>query len=234
MTSPLLPRREGADATTGVVETAVPAEGQRWIRGKQMLIGHRILSFDEVASTNDVAKAEAERGAEEGLVVVAASQTKGRGRRGRGWVSRPGLGLYFSVVLRPQTPDAESVAILGGVATAEAMAGFGLQGVTIKWPNDVLVAGRKIAGVLVEPRMGKDRVEFAILGIGVNVRHAANDWPPELKDIATSLLGEGFELQPDAVLAAVLESLDRHYANPGSLLEAWSRWSGSGRPPVID
>ena len=197
------------------------------------VIGKRLLTFYDVTSTNDVAKMEAEQGAEEGLVVVAREQTQGRGRRGRGWVSRPGLGVYLSVVLRPQTPDAESIAILGGVATAEVMRNFGLEGVTIKWPNDVLVNGRKIAGVLVEPRMGQGRVEFAVLGIGVNVRHEAEDWPDELKDIATSLLREGSDVECDAVISALLKSLDEHYAKPETLLDAWSRWSGSARPPVI-
>ncbi|MFH0909483.1 MAG: biotin--[acetyl-CoA-carboxylase] ligase [bacterium] len=198
------------------------------------VIGKRLLTFYEVTSTNDMAKREAEQGAEEGLVVVAREQTQGRGRRGRGWVSRPGLGVYLSVVLRPETPDAESIAILGGVATAEVMQNFGIEGVTIKWPNDVLVNGRKIAGVLVEPRMGKGRVEFAVLGIGVNVRHAAGDWPEALKNVVTSILCEGCDVECDVVVSALLRSLDAHYAKPDSLLEAWSRWSGSPRLPVID
>ena len=197
-------------------------------------IGRHILNFDEVTSTNDIAKREAEQGAEEGLVVVAQKQTAGRGRRGRGWVSRPGLGVYLSVVLRPQATDAASIAILGGVATAEAMRNFGLEGVTIKWPNDVLANGRKIAGVLVEPRMGQGRVEFAVLGIGVNVRHTEVDWPDELKNVATSLLREGRDVECDVVISALLKSLDEHYAKPEALLDAWSRWSGSPRPPVID
>lgn len=205
------------------------------------IVGHPMVALDEVGSTNDVVKAMALHGAPDGLTVLARNQTNGRGRRGRAWVSFPGKAVYLSVLLRPawKADDVSWLGVLGGVAVAEALGACGVGDLLIKWPNDVLARGRKIAGVLVEPRLGDDSLDFAVLGVGVNVAQLAADWPPDLADIATSCKAEGADLDPDTVAVNVLEHLDRWYralaqGNRQILLDAWSRLSRSSQMPVID
>ncbi len=200
----------------------------------------RILSHDRVSSTNDLAREAALQGGEEGLVVSARSQTKGRGRRGRLWESAPGCGACFSVVLRPRlrATDAGWLAILGGVSVLSALEGLGVRNVSLKWPNDVLVAGRKIAGVLVEPRLSGERIEFAVVGIGVNVAQQAADWIAPLKEQATSCHMEGVETSCEAVRDAVLKHLGAWYqrlqaGETRELQRMWTERGGlSGVPPI--
>lgn len=206
------------------------------------LVGHPTVAFNTVSSTNDIAKELALHGAPDGLAVVARSQTQGRGRRGRTWVSRPDQAVYLSVLLRPQqwkAQDATWLGVLGGVATAEAVAAAGVESLLIKWPNDVLVRNRKIGGVLVEPRVGDEVLAFAVIGIGINVSQMQEDWPDELRDVATSCHAEGAIVDRDAVIRHALSRLDQGYrallaGERQSLLDAWSRWSGSARLPVLD
>lgn len=205
------------------------------------IVGHPLIAFDEVGSTNDVAKQLAIRHAPDGLAVVARHQTHGRGRRGRTWVSFPGQAVYCSVVLRPNWPAGEVswLGVLGGVAVANALYEIGVSELSIKWPNDILIGPRKIGGVLVEPRVGEGRLDFAVLGIGINVHQSAEDWPTELRDIATSCRAEGVSTTCDAVIRRSLRWLDTWYAslmNGGhqALLEEWSEWSGSDRLPILD
>ncbi len=205
------------------------------------VIGHPLVAIESLPSTNDAVKELALTGAPDGLAVVAAHQTAGRGRRGRTWVSCPGQAVYVSVLLRPEWPagDVTWLGVLGGVAAARAAEELGLRDLVIKWPNDVLVRGRKLGGVLVEPRMGDDQIDFAVLGIGFNVLQQPVDWPAELIDSATSCRMEGVETTCDAVIQALLRNLDYFY-QPGSekhrteLIAAWSRWSGSERMPQLD
>jgi BirA family transcriptional regulator, biotin operon repressor / biotin---[acetyl-CoA-carboxylase] ligase len=203
-------------------------------------VGSPLAAFERVGSTSDVARDLAANGAPDGQVVVARTQTRGRGRRGRTWVSLPGQGAYVSVVLRPalRADDTGWLAVLGGVAVVDALESLGLQGLKLKWPNDVLVAGRKIAGVLVEPRLSGGSIEFAVLGVGVNVGQAANDWPPELRETATSCRMEGVAASCDDVATALIRGLDRWYgivkANQFErLMEAWVQRGGTSRVPDI-
>lgn len=148
--------------------------------------GCELHCFAEVDSTNTVARDLARRGAAEGTVVIADAQTRGRGRLGRSWVSPRGRNLYLSLVVRPNLPDAfvPRLGIAAGVAVCEAVREW--CPATIKWPNDVLVAGRKVAGLLIEAESeGPSR--FLILGIGVNLNADATDFPPELRDKAGSI-----------------------------------------------
>ena len=142
----------------------------------------------ETASTNDVAREWALAGAPDGALVVAARQTRGRGRRERIWDSPAGSGLYASFVLRPDGPaeQAPNLAIVAGMAAFRALDKAGVKDLRIKWPNDVLAGGKKICGVLVEPRLGAGRIEFAVAGIGINVGQGAGDFPPNLRLPATS------------------------------------------------
>ncbi|MES2995798.1 MAG: biotin--[acetyl-CoA-carboxylase] ligase [Verrucomicrobiota bacterium] len=160
----------------------------------------RLLVKDELASTNDEAGALARAGAPHGLVVLARSQTTGRGRRGARWFSADGDSLTFSVLLRP--PEAREfwprLALAAGVAVARALAGYGLRP-GIKWPNDIWLDDKKVAGILVE---GGD--QFAIVGIGLNVN--SRGFPPEVAELATSMaLQSSAIFDPAEVLQRVID-----------------------------
>ena len=174
----------------------------------------------ETESTNDVAREWALAGAPEGAVVAAARQTRGRGRRERRWESPPGTGLYASFILRPGwlAKKAPHLAILGGMAAFRALEKAGVKNLRVKWPNDILAAGRKICGVLVEPRIGQDRIEFAVVGIGINVGQAADGFPPELREIATSCRIEGVAISVDHLLEFLVESLQQACETPFDVL----------------
>ncbi|MCG3148314.1 MAG: Bifunctional ligase/repressor BirA [Verrucomicrobiae bacterium] len=164
-------------------------------RLKTQMIGKEILVFEETASTNDVVARLADGHRGEGLVVFAESQTKGRGRHGRVWSSPRGKGLWFSVLLRPRFPLTRLT-----VAASVAVARVAGKEARIKWPNDVTLHGRKLAGILTEARDG-----VAILGIGVNVNCQAKDLPAELH--ATSLVTE----DRPGLAAELLQELDELY-----------------------
>jgi BirA family biotin operon repressor/biotin-[acetyl-CoA-carboxylase] ligase len=140
-----------------------------------------------VKSTNDEALRRAEAGAPEGLVVVAETQTAGRGRLGRSWFDRAGLSLPFSIVLRPSIPLPHYPLLALCMAGAVAEAGASLTGAAldVKWPNDVLHAGRKLCGILAESRSGESPA--LVIGAGINVNHAEEDFPDEIRERATSL-----------------------------------------------
>ena len=150
--------------------------------------GAVIHYFETTDSTNTVAQQLARAGAAEGTVVIAETQTKGRGRLGRSWISPPFRNLYLSIVLRPPVaiPDAPRLGLAVGLATAETVAEW-TPHAALKWPNDVLIDGRKVAGILMEMEAEEDRVGSLIAGIGVNLNMTRDDVPPELRDKAVSL-----------------------------------------------
>ena len=157
--------------------------------GHTKIVGRDIRVFQETTSTNDVVEKLARDEVKEGIVVFAESQSKGRGRLGRKWVSPARKGLWFSVLLRPdlRPQAATQLTILSAVALRRAIeAETGLRA-EIKWPNDILVNGRKAAGILTELRAELDRVQHLILGIGIDVNLNAGDFPSELRNHATSL-----------------------------------------------
>ncbi len=159
---------------------------------------------ETTSSTQDDAKAAAERGAPSGSVFVSLAQTAGRGRHGRSWSTAPGSAILASVVLRPTAPveSLPRLALVVGLALAESLERL-VDGVGIKWPNDVLIHGRKVSGVLVEGVFRGGTLGAVIAGFGVNIRR--NAVPPELAVRATSLEAEGLtELDPTPVLAEVL------------------------------
>jgi BirA family biotin operon repressor/biotin-[acetyl-CoA-carboxylase] ligase len=153
------------------------------------IIGQTIDYQEEIGSTNIRAKTLATQGAPEGTVVIAERQTMGKGRMGRTWSAEPGLGLWVSLILRPRVGAAQLavITILTAVAMCRAVKDItGIQ-LQVKWPNDLLYSGRKLVGILAELNGEVDRVNYLILGIGLNVNHSAADFPPELTDKATSL-----------------------------------------------
>src|SRR5580693_5189979 len=157
--------------------------------GKTKVIGRDIRVFKETTSTNDVIEKLARDGVKEGVVVFAESQTKGRGRLGRKWISPAHKGLWFSILLRPDLRPQETTQLTVASATALRRAIHNETGLSpeIKWPNDILIRGKKVAGVLTELSAEVDRVKHIILGIGIDVNLSANEFPAELKKTATSL-----------------------------------------------
>jgi BirA family biotin operon repressor/biotin-[acetyl-CoA-carboxylase] ligase len=177
-------------------------------------VGNKIHHFSAVDSTNSHARRLAEQGAPEGEVVVAESQTHGRGRLGRPWVSPPYINLYLSVILRPKLPptDAPQITLMAAVALAEALAPFIPVIPSIKWPNDILAEGRKLAGILTESACHDDRIDFVILGIGVNVNYAVESMPDSIRKHATSLITlGGASVCRESVLRRLIQDLDRCY-----------------------
>jgi BirA family biotin operon repressor/biotin-[acetyl-CoA-carboxylase] ligase len=183
--------------------------------GKTRVIGRDIRVFEETTSTNDVIEKLARDGVKEGAVVFAESQTKGRGRLGRRWMSPPRRGLWFSVLLRPQLPPGSVTQLTIAAATAMYRSVRGQTGLSpgIKWPNDILIGGRKVAGILTELSAELDKVKYVILGVGVDVNLSATEFPPELRKLATSLKIETGQKVNRAELAVrILQELDRDYA----------------------
>ncbi|MBK8014521.1 MAG: biotin--[acetyl-CoA-carboxylase] ligase [Deltaproteobacteria bacterium] len=167
----------------------MPLSGARQVAG---IIGRSVEHHATIDSTNDRARALARSGAPHGLAVVADAQTAGRGQHGRAWHSPPGSGLYASFIVRPNTAprDAPVLPLLTGVAVREAVASLTRAALGLKWPNDILVAtppyrGRKLAGILVEASATETRMDYAILGIGINIRALGR--PPELAAYAIAL-----------------------------------------------
>ena len=182
--------------------------------GKTRVIGRDIQVFEQTTSTNDVIEKLARDGVKEGAVVFAESQTKGRGRLGRKWISPAHKGLWFSILLRPQLRPQEATQLTVASATALRRAIQNETGLSpeIKWPNDILIGGKKVAGILTELSAEVDRVKHIILGIGVDVNLSAAEFPPELRKLATSLRIESGRMISRAGLAvAILRELDRDY-----------------------
>jgi len=206
------------------------------------IIGRDIRVFQETTSTNDVIEKLARDGVKEGVVVFAECQTRGRGRLGRKWISPPHQGLWFSVLLRPDLLPQETTQLTVASATALVRAirlATGLKA-WIKWPNDIVMGGRKVAGILTELSAELDRVKYIILGIGVNANLGAGDFPPDLRKAATSLSMEaGRAISRPELATAILSELDDDYARVSSGLfgAVADEWEAScsilGRDVVI-
>jgi BirA family biotin operon repressor/biotin-[acetyl-CoA-carboxylase] ligase len=183
--------------------------------GKTKVIGRDIRVFEQTTSTNDVIEKLARDGVKEGVVVFAESQTKGRGRLGRKWISPAHKGLWFSILLRPDLRPQETTQLTVASATALRRAIQSETGLKpeIKWPNDILIGGKKVAGILTELNAELDKVRYVILGIGIDVNLDAGEFPTELCKTATSLKIEAGEALSRAELAAaILRELDQDYA----------------------
>jgi BirA family transcriptional regulator, biotin operon repressor / biotin---[acetyl-CoA-carboxylase] ligase len=156
---------------------------------KSKVMGREIHAFKSVQSTNTLAYQLAASGAPEGTLVVAEIQTKGRGRLGRSWHSPENRGIYFSLVLRPKIhpTKAPGISLISAIAVAETIAEYDNFKIGIKWPNDVLLSDLKVAGILTELSAELDRVNFVIVGIGINANHRRSDFPEDLRKSATSI-----------------------------------------------
>jgi BirA family biotin operon repressor/biotin-[acetyl-CoA-carboxylase] ligase len=165
--------------------------------------------FSSIASTNTMLLEAAARGAREGMVCVADEQTAGRGRGGHAWHSTPGDGLYASFLIRPELPLREAlwISLATGLAAQRAIRETTGLDIDIRWPNDLLLGGKKCGGILVETSVDGPTLRFAVIGIGINIHHV--EFPPELVDLATSLRIESGVIQSrEKLLAALLRALD--------------------------
>lgn len=176
--------------------------------------GHRVHYFGEIDSTNLYALRLARERAEEGEVVVADGQTQGRGRHGRSFFSPQGVNLYISVILRPQIPALRvpQLTLVAGVAVAETVESFCRLKPSLKWPNDTLLNGRKVSGILTEMETQGSQVSFVVSGIGVNLNCPREVFPEELREKATSVFVEtGQEVDRAAFTAELLGRLEERY-----------------------
>jgi BirA family biotin operon repressor/biotin-[acetyl-CoA-carboxylase] ligase len=181
---------------------------------KTQVLGQEIHGFRSVSSTNSVAHRYAAKNAQEGTVIVAGRQTAGRGRLGRSWISPPKVGIYLSIILRPTVAPAQApgLSLVAALSVAEAIRHYPGLSAMIKWPNDVLVNGKKTAGVLTELSAELDRINYLIMGVGINVNHEPNDFPPELSEKATSLqIEQGHSIDRVRLVQGVLLQLEEHY-----------------------
>jgi BirA family biotin operon repressor/biotin-[acetyl-CoA-carboxylase] ligase len=202
-------------------------------------IGCPVEFCEEIDSTNNLACRLAREGAPEGAVVVADAQAKGKGRLNRVWQSPPAANLYVSIILRPeiQAAAAPQITLVAGLAVAELLSCYCPEGVAIKWPNDILVRGKKICGILTEMKSSAADVDFIILGIGININMNRDDFEPALRETATSLkieTGETFNRLD--VISGLFNSFEKwyrlflHRGFPG-VRDAWLRYADIlGRP----
>ena len=155
-------------------------------------IGSPVYFFPEIGSTNDYAFELGDGGVTEGAVVIADLQTKGKGRLNRTWQSPPRANLYASVILRPPVDPSQApqITLLAGVAVADALAPYCPGEVTLKWPNDVRIRGRKMCGILTEMKVRSGRVDFIVVGIGININLRRADLDEDFRDLSTSLREE--------------------------------------------
>jgi BirA family transcriptional regulator, biotin operon repressor / biotin---[acetyl-CoA-carboxylase] ligase len=202
-----------------------------WSAGFTGRFGHPLEIHHELSSTMDNMAALAEAGGPEGALVLAESQSRGRGRKGRSWVSPPGSSLLIALLLRPRwNPEMGGVfSLAAALATVRAVAGFGLE-LQVKWPNDLLWRGRKVAGLISEARLCSQGYRHLILGIGINVHQGVDDFPPELRELSSSLdQAAGRRLKRGEVLARWLLEMEQICDDLGRgrdlhLLAEWRRY----------
>ncbi|MCC6848488.1 MAG: biotin--[acetyl-CoA-carboxylase] ligase [Deltaproteobacteria bacterium] len=221
-------------ALTSAPDRLLPAEIERHLATERF--GRRLACFETIDSTNLRAATLAREDAPEGTLVLAERQTAGRGRLGRSWVSPARVNLYASFVLRPRLAPADGpqLALAAAVAVARALRtlpGLAPGRVAIKWPNDCLLDGRKVAGILTEMDAEVDRIRSVVLGIGVNLNASAGAFPAELRDTATSvLLATGARVDRPRFAAALCGTLEAIYDRVvregfGALAPEWESYS---------
>jgi BirA family biotin operon repressor/biotin-[acetyl-CoA-carboxylase] ligase len=190
-------------------------EDQQWIQSqlRAECIGREIITYDSVDSTNDTARRLVDESVsdKEGMVILADSQTQGKGRLGRTWYSEENVGIYLSIFLKPALPPEQiaQITLVAGVALVKAINEFSRARTFLKWPNDIILNGKKVGGILTEHCQDADH-SGVILGIGINVNHAR--FPVPLQHIATSMAmenGEIFERLP--LITFLLNHLDQEY-----------------------
>lgn len=175
--------------------------------------GRHVVYMESTASTNEEAKKIARQGAEEGTIVVAEEQTTGHGRLSRGFFSPFAKGVWFSLILRPHflPMEASKVTLLAAVGVCRGIRRLGLADAGIKWPNDILYHGKKMVGILTEMSASMEKIDYIIMGIGINTGMKKSEFPEEFRDGATSFLNEGIDVSRKELLSAVLGELEKEY-----------------------
>ena len=193
-------------------------------RARPGLIGHRLLYYPSLPSTMEPAKKLAREGAEEGTVILAGEQTGGRGRMGRTWISPAGMSISFSVILHPAIPQLAQMNMVASLAVCR-----GIKNVTgleprIKWPNDILIRGKKVSGILIENEFEGEQLVAAIIGVGINVNLDPGAFS-EISEIATSLSSEtGRSISSSDTLYSVLDALEEIYADLRNGKDVYEQW----------
>lgn len=212
-------KKEGYDITA-VQNKGYRLTAEKGLFGKNELesrmetewAGRRVLFFDSLNSTNLRAKQEAENGAAQGTLIVADMQTAGRGRRGRSWSSPPGTNAYFTLILKPEyVPDrASMVTLVAALAVAEGIRETCGAEAFIKWPNDIVIGGRKVCGILTEMSAERDYIHHVVVGIGINV--GRQDFPPEIRAVAACLEEIcGQKVSRTALIVNVMRYFEKYY-----------------------
>lgn len=178
------------------------------------LFGHKLFYYSETESTNDEAFSLGIAGTPEGTVVIADSQSRGKGRLQRSWYSPAGGNIYTSVILRPQRESSQTsqIPIMAGVAIAEVLEDYCPDKIKLKWPNDILIDEKKVCGILTQARITAKEIDFVVLGMGINVNIGRNQLPKEIRDSATSLSMEtGREILRLELIIDLYENLAKWY-----------------------
>ncbi|WP_129595728.1 biotin--[acetyl-CoA-carboxylase] ligase [Anaerophilus nitritogenes] len=181
---------------------------------KNRYIGNKVIHFDQVESTNTVAKRMASEGAEEGTVVIAEEQIGGRGRLGRNWISPKKKGIWMSIILRPLIDPMEAAKItqIAAAAVANGLMNITHKFVGIKWPNDIIINNKKVCGILTEMSAELNCMNYIIVGIGMNVNMTNKEFPEEIESIATSIREcIGKEVSRKEIIKEVLHSFEELY-----------------------
>lgn len=235
---------------------AVPHKGYRILRKPERLdtlsllkalktstVGRKVKIIESTVSTQEEARKLAEEGATEGTLVISEEQTGGKGRMGRKWYSPKGKGIWMSLVLRPLQPMhyMPQLTLMTGVAVCRAVRKVTGVAAGLKWPNDLLVNGRKISGILLESAAEDEYVRYCIAGIGISVNLDAEDYPQELTGVATSLkIESGEQIDRVALIASVLEEFEQLYAlyqqeGFGPIASLWEALSVTlGKPVTVN
>ena len=185
---------------------------KRSLAGK--FIGHQLHYYEEIGSRNDEAFLLGLSGAPEGTALIANKQSAGRGRLHRVWHSPAGSNIYTSIILRPKIESAKApqISILAGVAVADVLESYCPDRIKLKWPNDVLIDGKKVCGILSQIKTAASEVDFIVLGIGINVNISYSQFPKEICNLATSLAIEtGREISRQELIISLYENLGKWY-----------------------
>ena len=176
--------------------------------------GRHVVYLESTQSTNEEAKKIAREGAEEGTIVVAEEQITGHGRLARGFYSPFAKGIWFSLILRPKffPMEASQCTLLAAVGVCRGIRRMGLADAGIKWPNDILVHGKKLVGILTLMSASMEKIDYIIMGIGINTGIKKNEFPEDFREGATSFLNEGINVSRKDLLAAILGELEKEYS----------------------
>lgn len=176
--------------------------------------GRHVVYLESTQSTNEEAKKIAREGAEEGTIVVAEEQITGHGRLARGFYSPFAKGIWFSLILRPKffPMEASKCTLLAAVGVCRGIIRMGLADAGIKWPNDILVHGKKLVGILTLMSASMEKIDYIIMGIGINTGIKKNEFPEDFREGATSFLNEGINVSRKDLLAAILGELEKEYS----------------------